>query len=228
MRPLGLSFQGKQFFIIFVCIVMLRAVDFACAASMTSSNYVILNDATNCGGGKSTSTGYVLFDSLCESAAGTQTSTSYALDTGFQAGKDEPFITVVLSGNTLAFGALSTSSVATSTITLTVSTNANGGYSADILTDGTFRTSGGSALTDASASDTISAGSGKYGIRTSGNDGQYNATDTGIGTTPKTFATSSGNASGSATVVTFKAAPSTTTPAGQYSQAITIVVAGTF
>ena len=228
MRPMSLSFLGKKFFIIFVCILIVSAADFAYAASMTSTNYVILNDTSNCGGGKSTSAGYVLFDSLCENAAGAQTSAAYALDTGFQATKDQPFITVVLSGNTLAFGTLSSSSVATSPITLTVSTNANGGYNADILTDGTFRTSGGSALTDASASDTISAGSGKYGIRTSGNDGQYNSTDTGIGVSPKTLAASDGNVSASATVITFKAAPSTTTSAGQYSQAITIVVAGTF
>lgn len=224
MRPLG---RCSYILLSLVGILAVGAFNDVRAASMTSSNYTILNDSQNCGGGKSTSTNYILFDSLCENAAGEQISASTVLDAGLQAGKDKPFIDATLSGNALAFGTLSPSSVSTSDITLTVSTN-GGGYTADIMTDGALRTSGGDAFTDASASDTIFAGSGKYGIRTSGDDGQYNSADTGIGTTAKTFASRSSSVGGSVTTVTFKAAPSALTDAGQYSQAITIIVAGTF
>ncbi|MBI4600178.1 hypothetical protein HY732_04665 [Candidatus Uhrbacteria bacterium] len=217
-----------RFFLLIVWLLMMGGTPLAYAASMTSSNWVILSDTQNCGGGKSTSTNYILFDSLCENAAGAQTGTSYVLDSGFQGQKDRPFIDATLSGNALAFGTLSPSSISSSTVTLTVTTNANGGYNADIVTDGALRTSGGSSFTDASASDTISAGSGKYGIRTSGDDGQYNATDTGISASAKTVASKTSGASASVTTITFKAAPSGLTSAGQYSQAITILVAGTF
>jgi len=220
--------RGKYFFVIIFFVFTNSAALFVYADSMASSNYIILDDATNCGGDLSSSTNYKLSDSFCENASGAQASALYALDSGFQAGADEPFIDITLSGNTLNFSGLSPSSVATSTITLTVSTNASDGYSADIYTDGAFRTSAGDTFTDASASDTISAGSGKFGITTSGDDGQYNSTDTGIGITAKTFAARTSGASGSATVVTFKAAPATTTNAGQYNQAITITAAGTF
>ncbi len=204
------------------------AANFAYAGTMTSGNYVILNDTQNCGGGKSSSANYIVYDSMCENAAGEKSSSSSIVDAGFQGAKDRSFIDISLSGNTIGFGTLSVDSVSTTNITLNVSTNANNGYNADIITDGDFRSSSGDALENASASDTISAGSGKYGIRTSGSDGQYNAVDTGIGTTAKTFASNNSGVGASATIITFKAAPSAITGSGQYSQAITILVAGTF
>ncbi len=129
-------FMAKRWFIVCIVACIMYATDLAVAASMTSSGYVMLNDSSNCGGGKSTSTNYVLFDALCENAAGEQTGASTVLDSGFQAGKDVPFIDATLSGNALAFGTLSPTSVSTSAITITITTNANGGFNDNIIWSG--------------------------------------------------------------------------------------------
>ncbi len=196
-------------------------------AEMSSNNYRVQTDSFSCGGGRSTSNNYILFDTLCDTAAGDMTSSSYVASGGFQAAQDLPFITQTLSGTSVAFGTLATNSVATGTITVTISTNSWAGYSTTIVTDGDFRTSGGAAMTNAGTNDTISAGSGKYGIATSGSHAALTG-DNGISSTAKTIASSSGPADEVVTTVTFKAAASATTVAGSYSQTITIITTGTF
>lgn len=220
------------------------------AQVLSSNNYTILSSSVNCGGGVATSTNYAIQDSLCETVgadnSGTNavysTSTSYAVGAGFQAMTDIPHLTVSFSdpdsnngANTVAFGTLTTAAVASDQIGVTVTTNATTGYSATMIADGAFRTGGGSAFGEVT-DETISIGGNEYGFRTSGTDGQFNATDTCIPystsssctTTTKEFAKNSSWVSSQLTTITYKAGASSTTAAGSYSHTITIIVTGTF
>ncbi len=196
----------------------------------SSTNYKILSDSTtNCGGGYSSSTNYKLFDTLCETATANVSSTNYVVQAGFQAQKDIPNLTVSLSDTALTFGDLSTASVATDTITVTVTTNAENGYAATIVSDGAFRKSSEESATITAVADgTVSAGGNEYGFATSGTDGQFNATDTSVTTSPKTFASRTGWGSSVATVLTFKVGASAGNSSGAYTQSLTVIVTGTF
>ncbi len=235
----------KKFFLALIILVLFASIDarIAVAQVLSSTNYRILSSSINCGGNTSTSASYALQDSACETvgpgASDTNavftTSTNYALGAGFQAMTDIPTLSVTLSASSISFGTLSTASVttATPTIDVTVTTNATGGYSATIIADGAFLSAGGNFgdVTDS----TVTAGQNEYGVRTSGTDGQFTGTDTCVpytgsscSTTPKTVATNTSWVSSQVTTLSFKASPSGTTPAGNYSQAITIIVSGTF
>ncbi len=207
------------------------------AQTMTSNSYIVQSSSVNCGGGSSASSTYALYDSVCELGNATSTnmtSASYILDPGFQAMKDISFITLSLSGNTISLGTLSTLSVASGTVTATVTTNATTGYTSTIIADGALRRSTGDAMINTDGG--IVAGDGEYGFTTSGADGQFNSSDTCIPysgastctTSAKTYATNTGVVSGRATTITLKAATSTTTPSGSYSQTITLITTGTF
>lgn len=236
----------KKFFLLLLIITCFASSDAhdLFAQVLSSTSYRILSSSVNCGGTTSTSTSYALQDSACEtvgpgasdSNAVFTTSSSYVVGGGYQAMTDIPALSVSLSGTSIAFGTLSSSSVttATPTIDVTVTTNAVGGYSATIIADGAFRISGGNSFGDVT-DNTVTAGGNEYGFRTSGSDGQFGSTDTCVpfttsscSTSPKIFATNTSWVSSQTTTLTFKASPSTTTTAGGYSQAITIIVSGTF
>ncbi|MBI4239761.1 hypothetical protein HY620_02105 [Candidatus Uhrbacteria bacterium] len=212
------------------------------AQSMSSTSYIIQSSSVNCGGNTSATSSYALFDSVCETVSTTSTSpttiptmlsSSYAIDDGFQTMKDIPHISLTLSASSIALGTLSTASVASSSITTTVKTNASTGYSSTVIADGAFRTSKGGEMINTDGG--ITAGDGEYGFTTSGSDGQYNSSDTCIPyssastctTVAKIYASNTLPAN-STTTFTLKAARATTTPAGNYSQTITLITTGTF
>jgi hypothetical protein len=222
-------------FTLTVVFFMLSGFPLLANAISTSESYVILADSLNCGGLYSTSTAYTITDTACETAGSNDsqgvysTSTSYTVGSGFQTVEDKPFISVSLSGGSIAFGTISQDAVASSTITSTVSTNASYGYQSTILSDGDFRTNKGKNATNASDSDSITANSGKYGFGTSGSSGLYNSADTGISSsTPKAYARKTSAASSDATTIRLKFAPSNLTPSGDYSQQITLITTATF
>lgn len=239
-------FRKKKLFIALLVVTLLASLDARDVFSqvLSSTSYRILSSSINCGGNTATSNSYALQDSACETvgpgASDTNavftTSSSYSIGAGYQAMTDIPTLSVTLSGASIAFGTLSTGSVttATPTIDVTVTTNAVGGYSATIIADGALKISGSNVFGDVTDG-TVTAGQNEYGFRTSGADGQFNATDTcvpfstsGCSTTPKVFATNTSWVSSKTTTLSFKASPSGITPAGSYSQAITIIVSGTF
>ncbi|MEK7648988.1 MAG: hypothetical protein AAB400_03685 [Patescibacteria group bacterium] len=237
--------RKKKFFLAIIILTLFASIDArnVFAQVLSSTNYRVLSSSINCGGNTATSASYALQDSTCEtvgpgasdSNAVFTISTNYSLGGGYQAMTDIPTLSVTLSASSISFGTLSTASVttATPTVDVTVTTNAVGGYSATIIADGAFRSAGGNFgdVTDG----TVTAGQNEYGVRTSGTDGQFNDTDTcipytgsGCSTTPKTVATNSSWVSSKTTTLSFKASPSGTTAAGNYSQSITVIISGTF
>lgn len=203
---------------------------------LSSSNYRILFNSVNCGGENSSSTNYRVQGSLCDLGSTDLSSTSYVIAPGFRGLEDVPFLTVQFSDpdgankpNTVEFGPLSTSTVKNDNIRVTITTNAEGGYVSTIVADGALRLSTDSGQTISGASDnptSISAGSGKYGFKTS--NGSFDSNYTDITTSPKTFSTASAPVSGKAVTLTFSASPSSATGAGDYTQRITIITTGTF
>ncbi len=230
----------------------------ALAQTMTSTNYVILSNSLDCGGGTGTSASYALTDSICETAPGDSTnsvfsaSTNYTIGTGFQAMDDIPHITVSFSdpdsnngANTVAFGTLTTSAVAQDQIGVTVTTNAVTGYSATLIANNAFRrASPNTAQKIGNVSDgAVTTGISEYGFCATGTDGQFacNTAETCVPysgadsdspvctTVAKEFARKTTWASGVLTTLTFKAAISSTVYAGSdYTQTMTIIVSGTF
>ncbi len=239
-------FDKKKLLVVFILTVIFASFDAkdVFAQILSSSSFRILSSSINCGGNTATSGSYALQDSACETVGpGTSstnsvftTSTNYVVGGGYQAMTDIPTISVSISANSMAFGTLSTGSVSTAspTIDVTVTTNAVGGYSATLIADGALRIDSSNKFGDVSDG-TVTAGQNEYGFRTSGSDGQFNATDTCVpystsscSTTPKAFAMNTSWVSGKTTTLSFKASPSGITPAGSYAQAITIIVSGTF
>lgn len=236
LHTLNSTFVGHDWIVrIFLCAGLIQLLcivvyPLSVLAIATSTSYTIFSDSIGCGGGYSTSTGYTLLDAACETTeGGYATSTGYKTGSGFLAMSDLPFLTSSLSGGSIAFGTLSVTAIASSTVSVSVQTNAGLGYATSIISDGDFRNTKGKSMTNAGASDTISVGSGKYGFGTTGSDGQYNSADTGISSsTAKIFALSTGLGASSTTSITFKAAPSSVTAAGSYSQSLTIITTGTY
>ena len=234
---------------IFSMILLTSHAETARAQEASSTSYRITSGVVGCGGGTSTSTSYILYDTLCDvggpgpsSNSPFATSATYVLGSGFQAMQEQPHISLTLSTNTLNFGTLSTASVSTATATTTVTTNAPNGYVSSIIASAAFRQTSNTSNKIANVSDgSVTAGSAEYGLTTSGTNGQYNATDTCVPysgadsdspictTVAKTFSSKTSWVSADATVITFKAAISTTTAAGSdYTQTITIITTGTF
>lgn len=227
------------------------------AQTMTSSNYVILSNSLDCGGGTGTSASYALTDSVCETAPGDSTnsvfsaSSNYTIGTGFQAMDDIPHITATFSDpdsnngtNTVSFGTLTTSAVNQDQIGVTVTTNATSGYVATIIANNALRRTSNTAQKIGNVSDgAVTTGVSEYGFCATGTDGQFacNTAETCVPysgadsdspvctTIAKTFATKSTWASAVLTTLTFKAAVSSTVTAGSdYTQTMTIIVSGTF
>ncbi len=234
---------------VFLLILLTSQAETVFAQEASSTTYRITSGSVNCGGGTGTSTSYILYDSLCDvggpgvsSTSPFATSTTYVLGSGFQTMQEQPHISVTYSATTIAFGTLTTSAVASSTVTVTVTTNAPNGYVSSLLASAAFRQTSNTSNKIANVSDgSVTAGSAEYGFTTSGTNGQYNATDTCIPytgadsdspvctTVAKTFATKTSWVSADATTLTFRAAISTTTAAGSdYAQTITLITTGTF
>lgn len=222
--------------IVSLCFALVFVMEPVRSEVLSSSNYRILFNSLNCGAENSNSTNYRIQGSVCDLSSTDLSSASYVLTPGFRGLEDIPFLTVQFSDpdgnnkpNTVALGSLSTSSVKSDSIAVTITTNAESGYVSSLVADGALRLTTDSGKTIAGASDNpvnISAGSGKYGFKTSNGSFDNNYTD--ITTSPKTFSTASVPVSARAVTLTFSASPSNTTGAGEYTQAITIITTGTF
>lgn len=213
-------------------------------AQLSSSSFRMTSDSVNCGGGQSTSTSFSVFSTLCEPASNSLQDSdpqSFVLEPGFQYMDDIPFISVSLlnpsntaqTKNTVGYGTLTQSSgVASDSILVRVTTNATNGYAASILSDGDLRVvqNGQTTATISGVSDGAVNGSpnGEVGFTTSGTDGQFNASDTNVSSTAKTFAQRSTWTTQSDTTLTFKAAVSGSNTSGSYTQGLTIIVTGAF
>jgi len=158
----------------------------------------------------------------------------------------DPTITFSLSANSTAFGTLSSTSVTTSSpnITLTVSTNAGNGYTITVKDAGNGTNPGlynsdasfliGSADYSYNNTADLSSVAG-YGIQCSSASATcaspYNVSGTNVGgyeLTAQNFATYSGAADNHTITLTSKAKISGSTPAGSYSDTVTVIATGNF
>ncbi len=132
-------------------------------------------------------------------------------------------LSFALSATSADLGTLSDSAVSTDDHTLTVSTNASGGYS--LTGEGSTLTSGSDTIpfvTDG----TVTTGVSEYGVAFSGASG-HPAGDQDL-STATTVASSTGPTSNATTTATYKASIDASQPAGSYTSAITYIATATF
>jgi len=151
-------------------------------ATMTSTNFIVEQDAITSGGSYGTSTNYAATDSIGEAVTGEGlTSTNYAACIGFQCPQnDAPFITFTLTqgltsggaspGAGVALGTLTTSSVTTSdnssvnSVFIGIETNAVGGGAVTVRGTGGLKRASDSGVVLGSTSGALSAGNEGYGV----------------------------------------------------------------
>lgn len=104
------------------------------SASMQSDNYKIGVDVLNESGGVSSSTNYQITHNLGESPTGDSSSANYRAHQGFLT-TEIPIITFSVSASTVNLGTLTTGLTNADSITLTISTNALGGYNVQAYDD---------------------------------------------------------------------------------------------
>lgn len=210
-------------FIIMLFLLVLVPTNFVFSA-MSSTNYKVQSDdfAT---GGLTSSTNYGILGTAGD-WQGLTSSTNYGVYGGYVYSQLTPTLSISLSSSSAALGTLSASSVANVTLTATISTDAPGGYSLGISEDHNF-TSGNDTIADVSDG-SVTAGSGEYGVGTSGTAGLYNASNTSITLNFKSIASSSGMVSSQAVGVIFYASMSPSTNAGSYSHTVTLAAVSNF
>jgi len=196
----------------------------ASSLTMESTNFKVVTDVVNVGGGLSTSTNYQIINTSGEmgSQPTQSTSTNFIIDSGFFGADSATSLAVTLSTDSINFGTLSLSSVASASQTLTVSTNAVTGYTTTINDDGDLR-SGSNVITDIPINGTVTAGTAGYGISTSGSAGKMNSTTTStpLTTSSQIVASNSAAAGNEETIITYKAAVGSGTAYGTYSHIVT-------
>lgn len=218
----------KYLFWLCVFILTLNFPSIAGSSSMSSQNYALQLDTISVGGDLSTSTNYKVFDTVGEfgSHATQSTSTNYIVEAGFQAAASGAALSASLSASSVSLGSLGTSIVSSATNRLTVTTNSPTGYTVTISEDGNLR-SGSNDINDVSDGE-VTAGSEEYGIRTSGNAGQMNNSDTAITSSAQTVASTSTLAISERTVFTYKASVGSATAAGTYSHTVTFTTTANY
>ena len=216
------------FVLILAGLLVLGAPRFAFGDTMSSTSFVITSDDLTSGGGNSNSASFVSESDVAGIATGEDAaSASYKSCAGYPCTLGaEPSITFSVTPNSIALGTLTSSAVASGTTTITTTENAANGYITTVVGDGHFRNVGGSYIGDV-ADGTVTIGANEYGIGLSGTDKAF-SDDESVTTTPRTVASNAGPATGSAVVVTFKAAAGSTSAAGTYSQIATFITTGSF
>lgn len=118
--------QKKALFsLIFLIIYCLLATNIF---AMNSSSYQVGSDVLNEAGGVSSSANYKIVSNLGESLIGSSSSSNYKINAGFLT-DETPVLNFSVSASTINLGTLTSSFTNADSITLTISTNAIGGYS---------------------------------------------------------------------------------------------------
>lgn len=197
-------------------------------ALMTSPNFRIWADAVSSGGNRSTSAGFIATDTLGETPTGEDSaSANFFLEAGLPAIFEEPVLlsTIGTDTATLSPNPLTTSTVSTATYTLTVSTNAQSGYTAQVLEDGDFRV-GAETINDVTDG-SVTPGVEEYGIRVTGTDAAF-ADDRAISGTPLTIASRTDWVTNTVATITHRAAISGATGGASYSHTVFYIIVGNF
>lgn len=193
-------FFGKKELIIFLSIVSILILPNPVFSLMESSNYKILFDSVNVGGGDSSSANYQLQDTVGEIATGNSNSTNFQMRAGYQQ-LNSSYITI--STETIVdIGNLSGFSSSSSTVSenVKVTTDSYGGYQLNVVASGSpAMTSGSYSFDDYQPAGPepdynflIGATDSLFGFSVSGDDviGRYRNNGTycasGITSTPQT------------------------------------------
>ena len=205
----------KKYFLIIFCLLFLYP--HGLRAAMTSTNYEIYADSFTAIDAPITSnTTFIIYSSTGDALAATSSGGVYDLRAGFQA-EDKGILSLTLDSPTIAFGTLSTTTIASTSIVAAVSTDAATGYT--LAASASDPLASGADTIPAVADGTVTAGVGEYGIFTT-----YLGTDTGLSGTPVTIAVANGTVVNSQTTITFRAAAAPSTAIGSYSQAVTFTL----
>ena len=135
-----------------------------------------------------------------------------------------------LSGTSLAFGSLTSSTVATGIIAWEATADVNQGYGVYVVDSGEPRSLSADTLTDV-VDGAVTAGSSEYGGRSSDVSlatSTFDTADTGFTTTPQLVASRSDATFSERDFLTVKAAVSSTQAAGSYSGTVTLILAGDY
>lgn len=193
-------------------------------AAMTGGDFEISEDTFSMSDGSETSGGdYTLESASGEAAAGLSETGDYQLYAGLMPSDTATTsLSYSLDANniSLSFGSSPLTTVASSSLLLTVSTGSTSGYSANV-TENTNLTDGTNDIDDVTDGE-VTAGSEEYGISTTGTDGQLSS-DTAIDGTV-IIASASTSVSGRETRIYFEAAVSQSSLAGSYSHTVTFTV----
>lgn len=190
----------------------LAAIPFHVSAAMSSTNYFIYADTVETGGGFSASGSYSLEGTTGESPTHFASSSAYEIRAGYQY-MERGYLSLDISDNSLNLGTLSVTAVNSALTTLTVSTDSLTGYSMSISS---VVGAGLTAVVDG----TVTAGSEEYGFSASGPENQV-VGDVGV-TAGTIIAATSSAIFNSATDMIFKASMNSGSPAGSYSQTVTV------
>lgn len=184
-------------------------------AAMTSDSYVILEDGFSAVESV-TSTGgdFSLFD-FSDTTPGILTADSLILHGGFYF-PDATAFSMSVDSSSIVLGTLSQSSVASDSLTITITSGS--GYTVSISEDGNL--SDGTNDIDDVSDGTVSAGAEEYGIRTSGSAGLL-ASDTAINGSVNVMSGSSAVTNESASLI-FSASIGSNSQAGSYSHTVTL------
>lgn len=200
---------------LFVAMLMLPI---SVLAAMSSTNYMIYADSLETGGGLSSGGGYNLEDTIGEGIISGSAGSTYNIKAGYQA-MVLGSLAMNIDNYTLNLGDLSTTEIKSASTTLTITTDSISGYSASV------QSVSGTGLT-AVSDGTVTVGEEEYGLAVSGSDAVF-ADDRSV-IAGRILANKTSPAIGSQTMVTFKAAISSTTPSGSKNQTISIGVSANF
>ncbi|MBI2551347.1 hypothetical protein HYV73_03310 [Candidatus Uhrbacteria bacterium] len=212
-----------------VGVIMLSAsVPFFASAESSSPSYIMWADATTSGGNRATSTNYIVQEATGDRSGNQGESTSYKTFNGFEEVYEEPILILSLDDVSMPLSpsALTTGTVSTASMTASVTTNADFGYTLAMteiqeIQNATFDT------IDDVGDGSVTAGSEEFGVAVSGADAAF-ATDQAVSATPLILASRTIWGTGRDTTITFKAAIDTLTVAGSYTGLYRIIATSNF
>lgn len=204
------------------------AVPLAVQAESSSSNYILWGQAAAGGGERTTSANYVNYGTAADVAGVEASSAGYFLQTGFEAIREAPHMSISLAPTSLPLSpnTLSPAGVSTAQTTVTVSTNADFGYVLTVRALSPFQNVAGDVI-DGVVDGTVTAGSEEFGVSLTGTDRAF-ADDRAVTGSALTIASNGMYVTNMATTVTFKASISAATEAGQYQGSYTFIATSTY
>ncbi|MFH1404819.1 MAG: hypothetical protein ABIH21_01820 [Patescibacteria group bacterium] len=195
-------------------------------AESSSTNFKLWGHSFTSGGASMSSSNYITKGSAADNSTDKMTSTNYLSEAGFESLYEEPKLTMSLSETTVVLGTLVTGTFATGSITVSVSTNADFGYSLSLTETRAIQNTQGNIIDDVSDGD-VTAGSEEFGVAVSGTDASF-ANDRAVTGSALTLASRSTWSAGVDSVISFKAAISETTQYGDYSGSYTFIVTSNY